>query len=161
MVGYVSLHRQAWSATGPYGWSVTTMRSFYADQVLYHEKLMTADEVILAKLRFADKAPIRSYKIRANPIVVCAVDTCDVQGLMDWRTVDKKGEAGSGVATFAYKVKWVDKSLKITLETSKDLLTTPEAGAVPVNKAPKFVKRDPCRVDAWVCRALRQQKGIQ
>jgi hypothetical protein len=114
---------------------------------------MTGEQVIIAKMRFATLAPIRLYKIRGTPLISCADDTCDVQGIMDWRTVNQQGEVESGLATFAYKVQWVGK-LQIILETSK-VVTAQPAASPPMAYQPPTPKAK----SQWQAECLKRGHG--
>ena len=134
-------HRVAWSTDLPTDWN--HLRSFYADQVVYHEKQMTGDEVIIAKKKFAERTPTRSYKIRGNPVISCVGPICDVKGVMDWHTVDRKGDAEGGTAYLAYRLRWTGTKNEILLETSKVVASRKVAAPTVPTPAPpgKVIER--------------------
>jgi hypothetical protein len=109
-----------WS--GPNADMLRSLDDLYADQVLYHGKLVPRQEVLLDKRRFAEKWPERSYKIRPRSVSTTCDDEiqiCRVRAIVDRELANAKAHAKSrDVASFEYRVAPSGEALKIAAETS-------------------------------------------
>jgi hypothetical protein len=115
------LVRRAWSQPAP-DWDL--MRRIYNEWVLFHEKDMSADEVIASKKRFAQKWPLRTYSIRQDDTLTASClrpsNICDVRGIMDWVVRNPaQNKAESGVSAFEYKIRWTGDYYEVLAETTK------------------------------------------
>ena len=113
--------RRAWSQPSP-DWDL--LRRIYNERVLFHEKDMSADEVIASKKRFAQKWPLRTYSIRQDESLSASClrpsNICDVRGIMDWRVRNPaQNKVESGVSTFEYKIRWTGQYYEVLAETTK------------------------------------------
>lgn len=93
----------AWSS--PQDPSAYGVRRFYAPTVDYYGAVQTADNIIIEKLRFAARWPVRSYHERPDTVTAeCpSPNVCTVQGLLDWRASSPvTGRVSTGVAQFQY-----------------------------------------------------------
>lgn len=109
-----------WS--GPNADMLRSLDDLYADQVLYHGKLVPRQEVLLDKRRFAEKWPERSYKIRPHSVSTTCYDEfqiCRVKAIVDRELANTKAHAKSrDVASIEYRVAPSGEALKIAAETS-------------------------------------------
>jgi hypothetical protein len=109
-----------WS--GPNADMLRTLDSLYADQVLYHGKLVPRQEVLLDKRRFAEKWPERRYKIRPHSVSTTCYDefqVCRVKAIVERELANTKAHAKSrDVASVEYRVAPSGEALKIAAETS-------------------------------------------
>jgi hypothetical protein len=122
--------RGAWAQPSP-DWDL--LRRMYNERVLFHEKDMSADEVIASKRRFADKWPLRTYSIRQDDTLTASClrpsNICDVRGIMDWRVRNPaQNKAESGVSTFEYKISWTGDYYVVLAETTKIISGDPLLG---------------------------------
>lgn len=103
--------------------TLAALDSVYADQVLYHGKLVPRQEVLLDKRRFAEKWPQRSYKIRPHSITTTCYEEfqiCRVQAVVERELANAKAHAKSrDVANIEYRVAPAGQTLKIAAETSQ------------------------------------------
>lgn len=94
------------------GWSSTNainlaaLASAYADKVSYYGSAKMRQEVLIDKRRFSERWPERAYDVRPGSVEVrCSGQTCQVTGLVDWRTRSVlRGASASGIAQFDYEV---------------------------------------------------------
>jgi hypothetical protein len=133
-------------------WSETnaeTLRALddlYEDRVFYHGKLMPRQEVLVDKRRFAERWPLRSYKIRAHSMSAScnpATDMCRVQGVMERDLANLAANTKSrDVASFDYSLAWSGDAFKITAETSSiSKLSDPSSGSNPLTTVQKGLQR--------------------
>jgi hypothetical protein len=108
---------------------------------------MSRDEVILAKQRFAERVPKHYYSLRGDPFVSCDGGICKAKGIMQ--------AFGGGAELYEYEIRRTPTYYEILLERSA-AITRPDLAKAPGKPSPT-VKRDPCAVDQWVCRALREK----
>src|SRR5262245_5025306 len=115
------LVRAEWSKSVP-NWD--KLRRAYGERVLFHEKEISADEVIAAKKRFAERWPLRTYSIRQDDTLIASclrpINICQVRGIMDWRVHNpSQNKVESGVDTFEYKIRWTGDHYEVLAETTK------------------------------------------
>jgi hypothetical protein len=130
--------RRAWSQPSP-DWDL--IRRIYNERVLFHEKDMSADEVIASKMRFAQKWPLRTYSIRQDDSLTASClrpsNICDVRGIMDWRVRNPaQNKDESGVSTFEYKIRWTGEYCEVLAETTKPISGEPAPSFFGSYKAP-------------------------
>jgi hypothetical protein len=76
--------------------------------VKFYGRLISADDLMQQKLRFAQRWPSRTYVIRPGSAVANCTDSqrCTVTGVVDWQAANEAaGRRSIGVASFAIGIK--------------------------------------------------------
>jgi hypothetical protein len=118
----------------------------YLDKVFYHGKLTPRQAVLQEKLRFAERWPQRSYKIRPHSVTAscnAASEMCRVQGIMDRELANPAANTKShDVASFDYSISRSGEALKIAAETSSvSKLSDPSDGSNPLTSVQRGLER--------------------
>jgi hypothetical protein len=156
------LVRAEWSKPVP-NWD--QLRQAYGERVLFHEKEISADEVIAAKKRFAEKWPLRTYTIRQDDSLTAQclrpINICEVRGILDWRVrnpANNKMESGS--ATFEYKIHWTGKAYQVLGETTKEMIgTQPPVGFQPFQLPSAPTGTPKAKASQWQSECLKRGHG--
>lgn len=110
----------SWSS--PNAQMLEAMGDVYDDLVNYYGKVVSREEVIADKQRFAARWPQRAYGISPGTLMVRCDDSslaCTVSGVTDWAAA-RNARRATGAASFYYVVRASnDGLLKITEESSK------------------------------------------
>jgi hypothetical protein len=118
----------------------------YQDKVYYHGKLTPRQAVLQEKIRFAERWPQRSYKIRPRSISAscnATTEMCRVQGVMDRELANPTTNTKSrDVATFDYSISRSGEALKIAAETSSVAkLSDPSDASNPLTTVQRGLER--------------------
>jgi hypothetical protein len=107
-----------WSAPNPL--TLAASSEFYAPQVIFHGRAMSARALLEEKRRFVQRWPERRYRPRPGTMgVFCGGETCTVRSVFDFLAVDSdRGRRSQGVATLELVVSFRDERPVITAENS-------------------------------------------
>jgi len=110
------------------------LSGLYGEQVSYYGQTKSRQAVLADKLRFIERWPERSYKLRPGSISVqCILSsfTCNVAGVVDWQASNQKRAASSsGISAFSYTF-IVREGITIVSETSTVTTRSSETGPTP------------------------------
>jgi len=118
----------------------------YQDKVFYHGKLTPRQAVLQEKLRFAERWPQRSYKIRPRSVTAscnASTEMCRVQGIMDRELVNPATNTKSrDITSFDYSIGRSGEALKIAAETSSvSKVSDPSDGSNPLTTVQRGLER--------------------
>ena len=144
-----------------------TLAGLYWDAANYFGKVTLRQDILIDKQKFAERWPVRSYKIRpGTAAVACSggpydgepqTTECKVTGVVDWET-SNKAQRSVGAATFDYTLRpWPLGSWRADSNAAPDLRISGENGKVlqrqitaiqtrSLPSAPKPVLHDPDEV---------------
>ena len=117
----VSDYLDVWSAPNPL--TLAGSAEFYAPNVIFHGRSMSARALLEEKRRFVQRWPERRYRARRDTIgVACGPggETCTVRSVFDFLAIDpERGRRSQGVATLELVVSFAeDDRPVITAENS-------------------------------------------
>jgi len=96
--------------------ALETVRSLYADRVLYFGKMKSRQDVYSDKVKYLRRWPYRTVSLRDETISAsCRYSHCKVTGIYDWGVGNAKGRRKSGSAVFIYEFE-VSDTIQITAE---------------------------------------------
>jgi len=96
--------------------ALETVRSMYADQILYFGEMKSRNEVYSDKVNYLKRWPYRTVYLRNETISAsCRLSRCKVTGVYDWGVGNAKGRRKSGSAVFVYEFE-VSDTIQITAE---------------------------------------------
>jgi hypothetical protein len=126
--------------------ALRALDELYQDKVFYHGKLTPRQAILQDKLRFAERWPQRSYKIRPRSVTASCNPTtemCRVQGIMDRELANSTTNTKSrDVANFDYSIGRSGEALKIAAETSSvSKLADPSDGSNPLTSVQRGLER--------------------
>ena len=117
-LAFTDMYLAQWSA--PNEQAMTSMASSYATRVEYFGKATTRSDLLIDKLRFASRWPIRSYTTRPGSVVLVCEENgtvCTINSVVEWDCRSPKRNARSaGVSDFVIKVSWGSDGAKIISE---------------------------------------------
>jgi hypothetical protein len=126
--------------------ALRTLDEVYQDKVFYHGKLTPRQAVLQEKLRFAERWPQRSYKIRPHSVTAscnASTEMCRVQGIMDRELANPATNTKSrDIANFDYSIGRSGEALKIAAETSSvSKVSDPSDGSNPLTTVQRGLER--------------------
>jgi hypothetical protein len=126
--------------------ALRALDELYQDKIFYHGKLTPRQAVLQEKLRFAERWPQRSYKIRPRSITAscnATTEMCRVQGIMDRELANPTTNTKSrDVANFDYSISRSGEALKIAAETSSvSKLSDPSDASNPLTTVQRGLER--------------------
>jgi hypothetical protein len=126
--------------------TLRALDELYLDKVFYHGKLTPRQAVLQEKLRFAQRWPQRTYKIRPHSITAscnAASEMCRVQGIMDRELANPAANTKShDVASFDFSISRSGEALKIAAETSSvSKLADSSGGSNPLTSVQRGLER--------------------
>ena len=94
------------SASLPKNDLIATAKNFYADSVTFYGKVLTQEDVLADKARYADRWPSRASAARVPTIrTFCNGNICRVTGQYDWAVAAPERKASAkGSAQFEYVI---------------------------------------------------------
>jgi hypothetical protein len=99
------------------------MPRFYAKQVEFHGRRMSAEALFAEKRRFVKRWPVRSYTARNETLrATCApvAHTCSVKVVFDFTALSpERGRRSQGAAELELQVGFADERPTILAETSR------------------------------------------
>ena len=96
--------------------ALETVRSLYADRILYFGEMKSKKEVYSDKVNYLRRWPYRTVSLRDETISAsCRFSLCKVTGVYDWGVGNAKGRKKSGSAVFVYEFE-VSDTIRITAE---------------------------------------------
>ncbi len=130
----------------PNATALRALDELYQDKVFYHGKLTPRQAVLQEKVRFAERWPQRSYKIRPRSVTAscnATTEMCRVQGIMDRELVNPTTNTKSrDVANFDYSISRSGEALKIAAETSSvSKLSDPSDASNPLTTVQRGLER--------------------
>jgi hypothetical protein len=126
--------------------ALRALDELYQDKVFYHGKLTPRQAVLQEKVRFAERWPQRSYKIRPRSVTAscnATTEMCRVQGIMDRELANSTTNTKSrDVANFDYSISRSGEALKIAAETSSvSKLSDPSDASNPLTTVQRGLER--------------------
>lgn len=96
--------------------ALETVRSMYADPILYFGEMKSRKDVYSDKVKYIRRWPYRTVSLRDGTISAsCLFSRCKVTGVYDWGVGNAKGRKKSGSAVFIYEFE-VSDTIRITAE---------------------------------------------
>jgi hypothetical protein len=126
--------------------ALRALDELYQDKVFYHGKLTPRQAVLQEKVRFAERWPQRSYKVRPRSVTASCNPTtemCRVQGIMDRELANPTTNTKSrDIANFDYSISRSGEALKIAAETSSvSKLSDPSDASNPLTTVQRGLER--------------------
>jgi hypothetical protein len=95
------------------------LQAIYTQSVTYFGKLVPKEDVVRDKRDFFLRWPHRTYRVRPEPSVKCALNSCSVLGVVHWWVGNQARQATRrGTANYQFEMTLTDAGPLVRSETS-------------------------------------------